>query len=392
MLVVALFLATLAQQLIADHSYKFCSPVNKNNKTTQLIRTKYGLSMNRFHPSTRAINSKTLYFEATLTFIFCSSLSVLAYSTGITTHLSSTLASANYVGFIILVLLYVVEFRRLELNNSKKQILFWLPTASGGILLGILIAESIGNGQLDMTAISTIRLLFVMLLTAACLIYYFYSRENKLKAKERVQEKQLQQSQQDKLLLVSQLQVLKNQVEPHFLFNTLANLQAMILTDEKKAIELLELLTRMLRQSLKGSKNTQVTIKDEMEFIRSYLAIHKFRLGERLEYSVKIAEEVESSTLIPPLLLQPLVENAIKYGIEPAETGGKVEVYLCKPAENRLNVIIKNSGIGFHQEADAGLGLINIRQRFHTLFGLDSQLNILENSSGGVTVEMEFPL
>lgn len=222
--------------------------------------------------------------------------------------------------------------------------------------------------------------------------YFFHNREKALRYESELKQVKLLQVEHDKALVTSQLQVLQSQIEPHFLFNTLANLQVLIDADPTKAKLLLERLTELLRISLKKSRREWIMLEDEIDLLDAYLGIQSMRLGDRLSYRFIIDENVNTLWNIPPYMLQPLVENAVFHGIEPREEGGKITVCMtCK--EERLLVEIKDNGVGFEGKSlhkGNGVSLENIRQRLKALYGDKSYMSILAPESGGVTTKIEF--
>ena len=221
--------------------------------------------------------------------------------------------------------------------------------------------------------------------------YFFYNREKALLYENELRQVKLTQAEQEKALVVSQLQVLQSQIEPHFLFNTLANLQVLIDADPKKAKQLLERLTELLRISLKKSRREWIRLGDEIDLLDAYLGIQSMRLGERLKYRLIIDDGVDRQWDIPPHMLQPLVENAVFHGIEPREDGGKIMVRITCPKE-RLLVEIQDNGVGFEVmsvQKGHGVSLDNIRQRLKALYGDAAFLSITAPESGGVTAKIE---
>lgn len=223
--------------------------------------------------------------------------------------------------------------------------------------------------------------------SAACFLY-FYTHEQKLQTQKELERARRIQTEQEKALLLSQLKQLQSQIEPHFLFNTLANISVLIDSDAPNAKLMLEKLTELLRGTLQRSRQYNTTLRGELELVDAYLAIQKIRLGERLNY--EISDHCLGDLNIPPLLVQPLVENAVQHGIEPSSVGGKITVEV---AENQDSVTISviDNGIGFSDtpsHAGQGIGLDNIRHRLTTLFGQHASLNLKENASGGVIAQL----
>ena len=188
----------------------------------------------------------------------------------------------------------------------------------------------------------------------------------------------------------AQLALLQAQIEPHFLFNTLANAQSVIESDPKTAKSILEHLNQYLRVSLGRTRRTSSTLADEIGLIGELLAIAGLRLGDRLRYSIALPEELREAQL-PPLLLQPLVENALKHGIEPSVNGGEIRVQ-ARREEQSLCLRVTDTGVGMDTSSPEGVGLENVRGRLARLYGDRGRLAIYRHEPHGVVAEITMPL
>jgi signal transduction histidine kinase len=187
----------------------------------------------------------------------------------------------------------------------------------------------------------------------------------------------------------ARLALLQAQIEPHFLFNTLANIHSLIAEDPDSASRVLEELNAYLRTSLRRTRQPNGTLGEELELIERLLAIAATRLGRRFNYTVTVPEELRSKEF-PPLLLQPLVENAIRHGIEPAVEGGMIQVDVQKVG-NSLELTVTDTGVGFKDEAPPGVGLANIRARLTSLYGEKGTLALYEKVPHGVVAKLDIP-
>jgi signal transduction histidine kinase len=187
----------------------------------------------------------------------------------------------------------------------------------------------------------------------------------------------------------ARLALLQAQIEPHFLFNTLANIHSLIAEDPDTASLILEELNAYLRTSLRRTRQPTATLGEEVELIERLLAIAGARLGRRLEYRVSVPEELRSLDL-PPLLLQPLVENAVRHGIEPAVQGGTIHVDARKVGDS-LELTVADTGVGLNEEAPPGLGLANIRARLASLYRGRGTLALYANTPHGVIAKLNIP-
>jgi sensor histidine kinase YesM len=188
---------------------------------------------------------------------------------------------------------------------------------------------------------------------------------------------------------VSELALLQAQIEPHFLFNTLAHVQSTVEREPKVAKDMLEHLTRYLRGTLQRSRESRHRLGEELELINALLSIATMRLGKRLRYQIRVDPSLHE-LLLPPLLLQPLVENAIKHGIEPAVDGGEIRIDAEKTGEDLL-LRVSDTGTGLAAGAPEGVGLSNVRARLVNLYGTRGRLSLYTHPSQGVVAELRLP-
>jgi signal transduction histidine kinase len=189
----------------------------------------------------------------------------------------------------------------------------------------------------------------------------------------------------------ARLQALQAQVEPHFLFNTLGAVEHLIETDPPRAATMQRHLIAFLRGAMPRMRSESVTLGDEIELCRNYLAIMKIRMEDRLDFNIDLPPELAGAGF-PPMMLQSVVENAIKHGLEPKATGGSLLIS-ARAAAGRLRVAVTDSGLGFGgaDTAGTGIGLNNIRERLAGLFGDKAALVITPNAPTGAQVVIEIP-
>ena len=187
----------------------------------------------------------------------------------------------------------------------------------------------------------------------------------------------------------ARLALLQAQIEPHFLFNTLANIQTLIKDEPDTAVLILEKLNAFLRTSLRRSRNASATVGEELEIVEALLAIAAARLGPRLDYEISVPQELRSA-MLPPLLLQPLVENAIRHGVEPAVEGGTIRVDVRKPSD-ALELTVTDTGVGMSTDAPEGVGLANVRARLTSLYGSHGRLLLYANTPHGLIAKLIVP-
>jgi signal transduction histidine kinase len=207
------------------------------------------------------------------------------------------------------------------------------------------------------------------------------------------QERELTAVQLEARLAEAQLAALQRQLHPHFLFNTLNTISALMHRDIDAADAMLERLSDLLRLTLDRISLQQVTLKDEIDFIEKYLDIERARFGDRLKVHVDVAPGVLDA-LVPTLLLQPLVENAVRHGIAPKVGGGRLEI-ACRRDGDRLRLVVRDNGAGLANDTlqafNTGVGLSNTRSRLEHLYGDDHRFEFQRPPDGGLAVTVVIP-
>lgn len=210
-------------------------------------------------------------------------------------------------------------------------------------------------------------------------------------ADSRKQEKaSAQQTVTEKELTVAKLNLLHAQVEPHFLYNTLASAQLLTRSDPASADVMLGNLITYLRHSLPKTEDAPSTIGAELERAKAYLDIMKIRMGSRLNFQIEVPDYLKP-VLFPTMMMQTLVENAIKHGLEPKTGGGTIWI-LARAHENNVAVTIADDGRGFSAEgAGTGIGLRNVRERLRLAYGNNANFQIVANFPSGVAATITVP-
>jgi hypothetical protein len=191
----------------------------------------------------------------------------------------------------------------------------------------------------------------------------------------------------------AQLRLLQGQIEPHFLFNTLANVQSLIDFDPERAKLMLERFTDYLRSSLTQLRGEQTTLAQEFAMLEAYLGLMQLRMGERMRPRLVLPAEL-AGVVVPPLLIQPLVENAIHHGLEPKIGGGTVEVRASQ-VDGRLRIDVADDGQGLdapRRRGGNGVALDNIRTRLAAAFGPRASFELLPRDGGGTLARLHLPL
>ena len=185
----------------------------------------------------------------------------------------------------------------------------------------------------------------------------------------------------------AQLKLLQSQLEPHMLFNTLANLRALIATDPARATAMLDSLIDYLRATLSASRATSHSLQNEFDRLQDYLALMQVRMGQRLTYTLDLPPELAEQS-VPTLLLQPLVENAIKHGLEPKIEGGSVAVSARREGRNIVLDVI-DSGVGLKD--GNGFGLVQVRERLQAVYGDEATIYLGAGCAGFTRASIAFP-
>ena len=233
--------------------------------------------------------------------------------------------------------------------------------------------------------------LLLSLTAGGALTYYFMSREQLAAAGQEMAYASAQTEAAQRHAAESKLVLLQSQIEPHMLFNTLANLRALIGSKPDAAIAMLDHLNAYLRATLNASRATAHPLQTEFDRVRDYLELLKVRMGPRLCYTLELPEAL-ASIPVPPLLLQPLVENAIKHGLEPKIEGGSITVRAIHEA-GELKLEVSDSGVGLPggKQTTDGFGLTQVRERLATIYGTRGTLVLTPGPGVGATASLVFP-
>jgi len=234
-----------------------------------------------------------------------------------------------------------------------------------------------------------IQMLFIGILFGTMITYFFFSRERISQTEAQLQDEQIKRLTLEKKTLETHLKLLQAQIEPHFLFNTLSNVLSLLESDPNKGKAMLTDLTRYLRSSLSRTREKMTTLGQEMDLVRAYLDIYKVRMGERLTYAIEVPDRLREMPF-PPMLIQPLVENAVKHGLEHKVEGGQILVKAADHA-NGYRLIVADTGSGLFEDSVSGFGLANVRERLEALYDGKARLILEDNHPSGLKVTMEIP-
>jgi two-component system LytT family sensor kinase len=191
----------------------------------------------------------------------------------------------------------------------------------------------------------------------------------------------------------AQLHTLRMQLQPHFLFNTLNSISALVEQDVRGAQRMLSRLSDFLRMTLTTASHQDVPLREELRLLDTYVDVERVRFGDRLRVAYDVAPEAEEA-LVPNLILQPLVENAIRHGIQPAIDGGTVTIRAYRE-DSQLVLEVTDDGVGFDTAAEradrTGVGLANTRERLRQRYGTRAELEIVRRAPSGTAVIQRLP-
>ena len=278
--------------------------------------------------------------------------------------------------------------------KGTMLVIFIVACIVAGYLLGTLAADSLlGRSSWNAQALPQLRYsILVTLLAGVAITFYFYS-----KSKGSYLEAQMAQAKTH--ASEAKLKLLETQIEPHMLFNTLANLRALITTDPTAAVQMLDRKNDYLRATLSASRATMHPLQTEFDRLGDYLELMAVRMGPRLTFNLVLPPQLASHA-VPTLLLQPLVENSIKHGLEPCLRGGSITVRASQAA-GVLTLEVSDTGAGVKTSAasnadcgktDDGFGMAQVRERLATAYGNQATLTIAPNAPTGTCVTITLPL
>ncbi|MDN4058976.1 histidine kinase [Massilia sp. YIM B02769] len=249
------------------------------------------------------------------------------------------------------------------------------------------LADYPSTGRLSMVLFT-----FLGMCTMTLLVEY---RERVARIRREHQEARLRAEVVERQALQAQLRLLQAQIEPHMLFNTLANLQGLIALDPERASRMLDQLIQYLRATLGATRADSTSLEQEFAAMEAYLGLMAVRMGARLAYRLDLPPGLRNARL-PPLLLQPLVENAIVHGLEPKIEGGEILIE-ASAHDGLLDIAVRDSGLGLSantaaSRAGGGVGVATTRERLHALYGERAAVLLAPAQPQGTIVRLTLPL
>jgi len=260
--------------------------------------------------------------------------------------------------------------------------------ASLGLALGLLLDRYPAQGHLardylGWTLTSLPWSVFMYFTVLGCVYAFTYYRE--------ARDRQSREARLTAQLAEARLLALRMQLHPHFLFNTLNAITVLVRDQQTRdAARMLELLSGILREVLQSETRNEVTLDEEIRFIEQYLAIEQVRFSDRLQVRWSVEPAVRGA-LVPPFILQPLVENAVSHGVAKRGDSGLIEI-IARESNGELVLIVQDNGPGYRPAPGVGVGLTNTRARLETVFGEAGKLQVAEAEGGGTIATVRFPL
>jgi sensor histidine kinase YesM len=338
------------------------------------------------------INPRHVLTDLLYTIMLSVFIAVFLKLIGIASSLLAALAMSQSFGisiwFIITLLLWLFK------PEKALSVAFIVITGiAGGTLIGLNVGSFVLRRFFSVAVEgpekSLLQAIILCIAFGGVISYFFYTKSRLSVTRELIQQERIKRLSSEKEALEARLRLLQAQIEPHFLFNTLSNVLSLIDRDPVKGKSMLTDLIHYLRTSLSRTLPDRTTLDQEMEIIRAYLNIQKVRMGERLRFTIEVPDASRLHPF-PPMLLQPLVENAVKHGLEPQMEGGEI---IIKAAEKDgyMRIEVTDTGPGFSSFQKTGVGIANVRERIQLLYGEKGRLLLEENQPHGLRAAIEVP-
>jgi len=300
------------------------------------------------------------------------------------------LVSALCVGYTSMVFFTIAgNIRQSRVPREAIQVLAIIAgSVLGTILAGLVKGRDVR--QMFGERLAGVSITMGLGIGFGCVVVaMFILREKHARDQARFHRAESERHQLEKNLLEAKLQLMQAQIEPHFLFNTLANVQHLVETDSTAAARMLESLIQYLRAALPQMREGATNLGREIDMARAFLEINRVRMGSRLEFRIDVPEPLKCRAF-PPMMLISLVENAVKHGVDPCCESGSITIRAIEN-EGTLRVSVEDTGEGIKAKKGGGVGLSNIRERLRALYGSAAKLVIEEKAPHGVVASIEVP-
>jgi len=296
--------------------------------------------------------------------------------------------------------LSICSFVHLGLFISDRKLNGWIGACiAGGLIIGIAVGGILSWGFLyflhghafpDYYSRVFSHIAVFGVVFGVPIIYFFIAREKLAESEKKIQDEKIKRLTMEKEAAMTSLRLLQAQIEPHFLFNTLSNVIMLFDIDVNKAKKMLIDVNEYLRISLDRTRQEMITLSQELDLVKQYLDIFKIRMGKRLTYRIEDRTGLEEF-LFPPLIIQPLVENAVKYGLEPKVDGGQITID-CFLENDNVVIEVSDTGSGLEEnEGGAGVGIDNVSRRLSSIYGSGAALSLTPNRPCGLKAVIKVP-
>jgi len=303
-------------------------------------------------------------------------------------------ALGDWYVFAVLSVPVIYLARRfcLETGNWVRSLAVHIPASLVFSLAYMVLRAGVGQWQGNASFADAFQPLLVKTWHFNLLIYWvIVAVSSAFDYYRKFRERELRGVELEKRLVQAKLQALQMQLNPHFLFNSLHSISSLMHQNVEAADRMIMRLGDLLRAALDKSDTQEVTLREELEFLKRYLEIEQIRFGDRLTVNMDVAAEAFDAR-VPNLILQPLVENAVRHGIEPHAKPGRIELR-ARRAVDTLVLEVSDNGKGFpaSRPAAEGVGLSNTRARLQTLYGEAHGFELLDAPGGGLLARLTIP-
>ena len=342
---------------------------------------------------THYITPRNVLKDLVYTIIISAVIAVFLTLTGITTKsfVINLIVSQSFGLSIFSIIIFLLWIFKPE-KTAPLAFIVLIGIASGiliGLQIGPFVLLRIFSIVLWQQEKSLLQPIILGITFGSVATYFFYAKARLRVSMGELQQERIKRLSSEKEALEANLRLLQAQIEPHFLFNTLSNVLSLIDTDPASGKSMLVDLIHYLRTSLSRTFPDPITLDQEMDMIKAYLNIQKIRMGERLHFNIELPDAVRKLPF-PPMLLQPLVENAVKHGLEPKMEGGEITIKAVEK-NDLIRIEVMDTGLGFSSFQKVGVGIGNVRERIKLLYGEKGRLILEENEPNGIRAIIEVP-
>ena len=314
---------------------------------------------------------------------------------GLIQIIANNLLISNVIGFAYWGVLELIEpvMRWINLRGFFLIVMFYAVlgtlVVTGSFFLVSFIPgfQNIGKWLFTPSQLAASFLISLVISTVIAVIWQRRTKE--LGAQLALAEERERAGAAERAAVQANLRALQAQIEPHFLFNTLANVTSLIHSKPDDAKRMLEEFIAYLRATLVTTRAEEATLAQEFALMKSFLSVLQIRMGNRLRVSVSLPTEL-AGMHIAPMLIQPLVENAIKHGLEPKIEGGEILLSATRHGQN-VEIVVADTGLGFQGSTSSGIGLKNVRARLDMIYNGQATLNITDNQPTGTKLTISIP-